>query len=108
MLLVDRPKEAKALLRDYGLADRRDPKFYKLLAEAEQQLGEKANSHSSLAEFYLSIGEYPYAAEQLRLARATPGLSNYQRQKIVARLEEVEDDLEEIFAEERGRPRRNR
>lgn len=90
LLLVNRGAEAKELLRDYGLSDRRDPKFYKLLAESESQLGELANSHHSLAEYYLSVGEFPHAAEQLRLARRTPGLSNYQRQKIVARLTEVE------------------
>ena len=105
LLLVDRADEAKRLLRDYGLADRRDPKFYKLLAESENQIGETANAHHSLAEYYLSVGEYPHAAEQLRIARATPGLSNYQRQKIVARLEEVEEQLVELEDERRGRRR---
>ncbi|MEX2481090.1 MAG: M48 family metalloprotease [Gammaproteobacteria bacterium] len=103
LLLVERAEEAKSLLRNYGLSDRRDPKFYKLLAEAETQLGEKANSHFSLAEYYLSLGEYPHAAEQLRIARETPGLSNYQRQKIVARLDEVETTIIELDREERRR-----
>lgn len=101
LLVVDRGDEAKQLLRDYGLSDRRDPKFYKLLAESETQLGESANAHHSLAEYYLSVGEYPHAAEQLRIARATPGLSNYQRQKIIARLEEVESTIVELDREER-------
>ena len=105
LLLVNRAKEAKTLLRGYGLSDRRDPRFYKLLAESEDKLGETANSHHSLAEYYLSMGEFPYAAEQLRLARATPGLSNYQRQKIIARLEEVEETLIKLEDEQRGRRR---
>lgn len=103
LLLVGSAEEAKQMLRDWGLADRRDPKFYKLLAEAETQIGESANAHHSLAEFYLSVGEYPHAAEQLRLARETEGLSNYQRQKIVARLEEVEKTLMEREQESRRR-----
>ena len=103
LLLVDRADEAKTLLRSYGLSDRRDPKFYKMLAEAEIKLGEKANSHHSLAEYYLSVGEFPHAAEQLRLARATPGLSNYQRQKIIARLEEVEGTIQKLEPEKRRR-----
>ena len=103
LILVDRPDQAKALLSEYGLADRRDPKFYKYLAEAETKLGEKANSHHSLAEYYLSVGEFPHAAEQLRIARATPGLTNYQRQKIVARLEEVQDTIQKIEKDSRGR-----
>jgi beta-barrel assembly-enhancing protease len=101
LLLTDRPSEAKRLLGAWGLADRRDPKYYKLLADAETRLGEAANAHHSLAEFYLSVGEYPHAAEQLRLARATPGLSNYQRQKIVARLEEVEDTIAQLQEDKR-------
>jgi len=104
LLLVGRAGEAKTLLRNYGLSDRRDPKFYKLLAEVENSLGEIANSHHSLAEYYMSLGEFPHAAEQLRLARGTRGLSNYQRQKIVARLEEVEETIQEQESERRQRP----
>jgi predicted Zn-dependent protease len=100
LLLVGRAVEAKRLLGEYGLAERRDPRFYKLLADAETRLGEQANAHHSLAEYYLTVGEFPYAAEQLRLARETPGLSNYQRQKIVARLEEVEDRIRDMEDEE--------
>ena len=103
LLLVGRAAEAKTLLRSYGLSDRRDPKFYKLLAEAENNLGEIANSHHSLAEYYMGLGELPHAADQLRLARGTPGLSNYQRQKIVARLEEVEETIQEQENEKRQR-----
>ncbi len=101
LLLVERFADAKKLLRDYGLSDRRDPKFYKMLAESELGLGEGANSHHSLAEYYLLYGEFPLAAEQLRIARDTPGLSNYQRQKIVARLEEIEITIQKLEDEKR-------
>ena len=101
LLLVDRADEAKALLGRYGLAERRDPKYYKMLADADDRLGEIANAHHSLAEYYLSMGEFPYAAEQLRIARDTPGLSNYQRQKIVARLEDVQGRLRLLEQERR-------
>lgn len=101
LLEIGRGDEAKELLGRYGLADRRDPKFYKLLAEAESQLGEKANSHHALSEYYMGVGEFPLAAEQLRLARETPGLSNYQRQKIIARLEEVEDTIQKLEEDRR-------
>jgi beta-barrel assembly-enhancing protease len=103
LLLVGESARARQVLRKYGLSERRDPKFYKLLAESENQLGETADAHHSLAEYYLSVGEYPHAAEQLRIARETPGLSNYQRQKIVARLDEVEQTIIDL---ERGRRRR--
>jgi len=99
LLLVDRAQDAKDLLGSYGLSDRRDPKFYKLLADAQNKLGEKPEAHHSLAEYYFSVGEFPYAAEQLRIARESPGLSNYQRQKIVARLEEVEDTMQRLMGD---------
>ena len=97
LLLVDRAQEAKDLLGSYGLSDRRDPKFYKLLADAQNHLGETPEAHGSLAEYYYGVGEFPYAAEQLRIARSSPGLNNYQRQKIVARLEEVENTLQSLM-----------
>ena len=97
LLLVDRAQDAKQLLGSYGLSERRDPKFYKLLADAQDRLGEAPEAHHSLAEYYYGVGEFPYAAEQLRIARESPGLSNYQRQKIVARLEEVEDTIQRLM-----------
>ncbi len=99
LLLVGRAEDAKKLLGSYGLSDRRDPRFYKLLADAQTHLGDKSEAHHSLAEYYYSVGEFPYAAEQLRIARESPGLSNYQRQKIVARLEEVEDTMQRLMGD---------
>ena len=102
LLLVQRPDEAKKALGEWGLADRRDPRFFQLLAQAESDTGNRAGGHSSLAEYYWSVGEFERAAEQLRIARAVPSLSNYQRQKILARLEDVEDTLMKL---EQGRRR---
>jgi predicted Zn-dependent protease len=99
LLLVGRAEEAKKLLGSYGLSERRDPRFYKLLADAQTHLGDKPEAHHSLAEYYYSVGEFPYAAEQLRIARESPGLSNYQRQKIIARLEEVEDTMQLLMGD---------
>lgn len=101
LLLVDRAREAKELLSSWGLSERRDPRFYKLMADAQTRLGDDSSAHGSLAEYYYSVGEVPYAAEQLRIARDSPGLSNYQRQKIVARLEEVEGTLQRMMDERR-------
>jgi len=87
------PAEARRVLREFGAADQREPRFYKLLAQAEQQMGERANSHYNLAEYYRSIGELEMAAEQLRLAQVVPELTHYQRLRIDARLDEIEKDL---------------
>lgn len=85
--------EARRVLRGFGEADSREPRFYKLLAQAEEQLGERANSNYNLAEYYRSVGELELAAEQLRLAQVVPELTHYQRLRIDARLDEIEKDL---------------
>ena len=90
LLHIKSSANAKKVLSNYGLSDRRDPKFYNLLARAESGLGDEVNSFTATAEYYLSVGEYAHAAEQLRLARRTKTLSNYQRQKIIYRLEQIE------------------
>jgi beta-barrel assembly-enhancing protease len=98
LITLARAEQAKSILTDYGLSDKRDPRYFNLLARTENLLGQTVKEHSALAEYYLSVGQFPHAAEQLRLARRTKGLSNYQRQKILYRLDEVEQiilDLEE-------------
>lgn len=93
LTLADKPKAARKLLRDYGVGDRQDPKFYKLIAEAETRMGAKAKSHFSLAEYYRIVGELNLAAVQLRLAQTAPDVTNYERHRIDARLDEVNDEM---------------
>lgn len=90
------PEKAKRILREFGVADERDPRFYKLLAEAEQRIGDRANSHYNLAEYYRSVGELELAFEQLRLAQIVPELTHYQRLRIDARIDEIEKDLNRL------------
>lgn len=89
-------EEAKRVLREFGVADEREPRFYKLLAEAEERLGDQANSHYNLAEYYRSVGELELAFEQLRLAQVVPELTHYQRLRIDARIDEIEKDLNRL------------
>jgi len=105
LTLAGKPEEAKKLLRDYGLADRRDPRFFKLLAEAENDLGQTANSHFSLSEYYRSLGELRLAVQQLRLAQETPEISNYQRLRIDARMDEINDEITQLEKGTAGRER---
>ena len=89
-------EEARRVLRASGKADEREPKFYKLLAQAEKTMGHRADSHYNLAEYYRSIGELELAAEQLRLAQVLPELTHYQRLRVDARLDEIEKDLNRL------------
>ncbi len=97
---------AKRVLRDFGVADQREPRFFKLLAQAEEKLGERADSHYDLAEYYRGLGELELAAEQLRLAQVVPELTHYQRLRIDARLDEIEKDLTRLDPERSRRRER--
>lgn len=103
--LAGKPQEAKKMLRDYRATTRRDPRFFKLLAEAENGLGQTANSHFSLSEYYRSLGELHLAVQQLRLAQKTPDISNYQRLRIDARMDEINDEISQLEQGTAGRER---
>jgi len=98
------PTEARRILREFGVSDQRDPRYFKLLAEAEERMGDLVNSHYDLAEYYRAIGEVELAAEQLRLAQTVADISHYQRMRVDARLAEVEKDLDRMD-EERAKRR---
>ena len=83
-------RAAREVLRNFGASDNRDPRFYKLLAEAEERLKDDVNSHYDLAEYYRAVGETELAAEQLKLAQTIGGISHYQRMRVDARLAEIE------------------
>ncbi len=100
------PREARQILRDFGDPDRRDPRFYKLLAEAEERMGDKASSAYDLAEYYRSVGELELAAQQLKLAQTIPDISHYQRLRVDARLVEIEKDLDRLDADRAKRKQR--
>jgi predicted Zn-dependent protease len=105
LTLAGKPDEAKKHLRGNGFSDRRDPRYFKLLAEAENDLGQIANSHFSLSEYYRSLGELRLAVQQLRLAQKTPEVSNYQRLRIDARMDEINQELAQLEKGTAGRER---
>ena len=48
-----------------------------------------------MAEYFYLIGYTPQAVEQIKLAKKTPRLSNYQAERIEARLTALERVLED-------------
>jgi beta-barrel assembly-enhancing protease len=105
LTLAGEPKQAKDHLRNYAFADRGDPRFFKLTAEAENALGEKASSHFSLSEYYRSHGELRLALQQLRLAQKEPEISNYHRLRVDARMDEIDEELDLLEKGTAGRER---
>ena len=94
--LAGKPDVAKKHLRASSFVERGDPRFFKLLAEAENDIGEIANSHFSLSEYYRSLGELRLALQQLRLAQKTDDITNYQRLRIDARTDEINEELAQL------------
>lgn len=100
------PAEARQILRDFGSSENRDPRYYKLLAEAEERMGDLVSSHYDLSEYYRAVGEMELAAEQLKLAQTDTDISHYQRMRVDARLSEIEKDLDRIDIERAKRKER--
>lgn len=100
--------EARKILREFGVSDQRDPRYFKLLAETEERMGDLVNSHYDLAEYYRAIGEIELAAEQLKLAQTEANISHYQRMRVDARLDEIEKDLDRMDEERAERKEKER
>ena len=92
-LILKKGVTAKKILDDYKFSGPVDFKFYKLMGEVLNDLDMLVDSKMAMAEHYAAIGETALAAEQLRVARASSEVTNYQRQKIVARLYQLEKEL---------------
>jgi len=93
LLLAHLPGEATdILLRQLELGNP-SQRLYRLLAQAQGELGKKSQSHSWLAEYYYASGRLHAAADQLRLAAEFANRDEYLLSKITARLREVEQTL---------------
>lgn len=93
LLQANLPAKAVKLLQtqlDLGAPSLR---LYKLLSQAKAAMGEKSQSHSWLAEYYVSSGRLEQAADQLRIAAEFSKRDEYQLAKISSRLREVEMTL---------------
>ncbi len=98
---------ARKRLREYAYEHTPDPRYYKMLAEAEELAGSNVESHIALAEYYFSLGETPMAMQQLELARREPGIDYYQTERVLARMDEMKAELELLEDEDaRRRDRR--
>jgi predicted Zn-dependent protease len=72
------------------------PYQIRLIANAANNAGDKAEAFSYMAEFYLSIGNFQEAIEQLKIALTMKPITNIQTAKFIARLNEVEEYLDEM------------
>lgn len=95
LLQVNQFKPARELLLDYGLQHGPDRVYYGLLAEAEGRAGSQIEAHMALAEYHYLSGETERARDQLKIAEQSGDLDYYHKQRVMARLEQFEKELEE-------------
>jgi predicted Zn-dependent protease len=93
MLLTNRKAEqARKQLQQYTLRHKPGPGIYELFAEIHGQLGQDAESHRFVAEYYYATGQTRAAMQQLVLARRAAGDNHYVAAVIDERLKELREE----------------
>lgn len=92
-------EQAYTLLVDISSHHPDNPSLYKLLAQAAGKTNRSLQTHTAMANYYYLSGYTKQAVEQLKLAKRSPRLSNYQAARINALLEAYEQVLAESALE---------
>jgi predicted Zn-dependent protease len=95
LLKMGKPRVAHELLLDLFNNEAPTPDQIKLTALAANAAGDTGDAYYYMAEYHLSGGDLALANSQLELALATPNLSNVQRKRFRARMEEIRDWIRE-------------
>lgn len=96
LILQKQYREAIKLIGTQTRRDFLEPEFYKLLSEAEQNIGNLANSHEALAEYYFLIGQNHQAMTQIDLALKIPKLDFYQESRLSARKKIIAEEIKSL------------
>jgi predicted Zn-dependent protease len=103
LLQAGRPKRAHEVLLDLFNNVPPSQEQIRLTAIAANAAGDVADAYSYMAEYHIMGGDLPLAINQLELALSVPGLTDVQRAKFIARLQE----LREALPKERARLERS-
>ena len=95
------PKKSHEILLDLFNTIPPSPSQIRLIANSANQAGDFADSFSYMAEYYLSIGGFEQAREQLKVALSFDSLSKIQTAKFIARLNEIEEYIDEMNRQRR-------
>ena len=89
------PKKAHEVLLDLFNSVPPSPSQIMLIAKTANAAEDYADSFSYMAEYYLSIGLFKEATEQLRLGLSVESIDDIKKAKFFARLQEIEEFIEE-------------
>lgn len=88
------PEKARTLLRNYGRDNDHDYVYYDLLSQAEAETGSPGEAGIAKAEYYYLTGGTQLAIDRLKFALRQTDLTYHQQERIKARLEQLEYELE--------------
>ena len=88
------PKKAHEVLLDLFNSVPPSPSQIMLIAKTANAAEDYSDAFSYMAEYYLSIGQFREAIEQLRLALSVEAIDEIQKSKIIARQQEIEEFIE--------------
>ena len=93
MMQLGDSKRAHEILLDLFNVVPPTPEQAKLTAQAANAAGDVADSYFYMSEYHLMSGDLPLAINQLQLALAVPKITDVQRARFEARLDEVQQAL---------------
>jgi beta-barrel assembly-enhancing protease len=93
LMAAGRPAEAHSMLLDLFNNVPPSPDQIRLTALAASAAGDAGDAYYYMGEYQIAGGDLNLAAQQLQLALASPHISQIQRQRYQARLDEVRDFL---------------
>ena len=93
LMAAGRPAEAHAMLLDLFNNVPPTPDQIRLTALAASAAGDPGDAYYYMGEYQIAGGDLSLAAQQLQLALAAPHISQIQRQRYQARLDEVREYL---------------
>ena len=95
LIRTDRYKAAHELLLDLFNNVPPTPEQIRLTALAASGAGDTGDAYYYMGEYHISLGDLPMAVRQLELALAAPDLTEVQRARFDARMEEIRKVLAE-------------
>jgi len=98
-LRAGKAKQAYQLLQKLDHLRPENTRVQELLAQASADVGEKAQSHEHLAEYYELMGAPKTALLQLKIALRTAGLNNYDEARLESKLQQLQMRVDELEKE---------
>lgn len=93
LLKVEQPDKAKEVLDEFLREPDRKPRFYQLLARAEDKLGHPARAQIAMGEYYYRTGLSHEAVTQFSLALKNSSLDFYEASRAEARLKQLKKEI---------------